>query len=314
MENEIIPYHRPFPLLEFERLMITGKIDEVLQSGMLTNGKYCRKLEEKIARMYNADYCLTTSNCTQALMIMLQAFFTRNRTLALSAFNWWSDRYINEMRHQPIDWIDIDNNTWLPKWNNDIQTLYLNTFGNVSDYEGENHVVYDSSHCLGARIPDFGLGHCFSLAPTKLVTSCEGGLIISTEPFVKPFLTELRDKCCRMSEVHAIIGLETLKHLDKIKQWKENTYKYYKANIPGQFQEIEYDSSYNTIGFLNTHGLEIPEWITTKQYYEPIHRGLKNTEEVYSKMVCLPSYYGCNRHEIVNGILDLNDKKITRGE
>jgi len=232
----------------------------------------------------------------------------------MPAFNWWSDLFINQMRRQKINWLDIDRETWLPKWNNGITTLYLNTFGNVSNYEGENEVIYDSSHCIGAKIPDLGRGHCFSLAPTKLITSCEGGLIVMEQIHEMEELINWRDKCCRMSEVHAIIGLETLKHLDEVKQWKRNTYDYYSTKIPGQFQKIEYDSSYNTIGFLNTEDLTIPEHITTKQYYEPIHRGLPNTDYVYSKICCLPSFYNAPTEAIVESILDANDRNITRGE
>jgi len=250
-----------------------------------------------------------------ALLIMLEAFVYKSFPLNMSAFNWWSDLLITQFRNQNIIWQDIKKDTWLSKWEgSDFQTLYLNTFGNVANYEGENDVIYDSSHCLSAKISHMGYGHCFSLAPTKLVTSCEGGLIVTNEEYGSKILTELRDKCCRMSEVHAIIGLETLKHLDEVKQWKRSTYNYYSTKIPGQFQKIEYDSSYNTIGFLNIEDLTIPEHITIKQYYEPIHQGLPNTEYVYDHMVALPSYYNAPIEAIVESILDANDRNITRGE
>ena len=112
-----------------------------------------------------------------------------------------------------------------------------------------------------------------------------------------------------MSEIHALIGLATLEHLDDIRLWKEKVYNYYKSHIPGQFQEIPISSNYNTIGFLNTENLEIPKHIETKQYYEPVFdmELMPNAFEVYKHMICLPSYYNCPYVDIVDDILELNE-------
>ena len=98
--------------------------------------------------------------------------------------------------------------------------------------------------------------------------------------------------------------MATLEYLYEVLAWKKKGYEYYKKNIPGQFQYISNNSNYNTIGFLNTEKLKIPEHITTKQYYEPVYQTdlLPNAFEVYSQMVCLPSYYGCPYKKIVEDI------------
>ena len=86
-------------------------------------------------------------------------------------------------------------------------------------------------------------------------------------------------------------------------------YEYYKKHIPGQFQKIPYNSTYNTIGFLNICNLKIPKHIEIKQYYEPIHLPQKNTitEYVYNNIICLPSYYNCPYKQIVEDIKEEND-------
>jgi dTDP-4-amino-4,6-dideoxygalactose transaminase len=273
---------------------------------MLTNDKYCRILENKIEKMYNVDYVLTTSSCTQGLMLCLN--YMDPRFFQVSMFNWWSDLYLFKfLKIDPI-WDDIDIENWLPLEKQRIQSLYLHTFGNIGRSKYPD-AIYDASHCLGAKLEDIGLASVISLAPTKLITSCEGGLILTNNENLYEQCKEWRDKMCRMSELHAKVGLETLKSLDKVKKWKKKVFEYYKKNIPGQFQEIPNNSNYNTIGFLNTEKLEIPEHITYKQYYEPIYnRKNSNSQFVYDNIVCLPSYYNCNYKKIVEDVLNENNR------
>lgn len=310
IEKETIPYHRPITMRERDLHELQRKIEQIIRSGNLTNGEYVKALEDKIKRFYGVDYVIATSNCTMGLMICIE-FLEKARYLQVPMFNWWSVLYVLNFLKKGIAWIDVDMNAWLPIEEYLGDSLYLNTFGNIGKSK-RNNTIYDSSHCLGAKIEHIGLAHVFSLAPTKLVTSCEGGLIITNNKELYDFAKEYRDKICRMSEVHAVIGLATLEYLDYILQWKETVYHYYKYNLLGLFQEIPNNSNYNTIGFLNIEGLKIPKHITTKQYYEPIRESVfpnskkSNAENIYEKIVCLPSYYDCPYKQIVEDILELN--------
>lgn len=296
----MIPFHRPFALSWDEHGLIHDRISNCLESGQLTNGENVRLLEGKIKEMYNVEYCIATSSATMGLMLCLE--YCKDDIVKLPAFNWWSDKYALDFIKKTHMYVDIDKETWLPK---SACNLYLNTFGNVGECEYED-TIYDSTHCLGAKITDIGLAHVFSLAPTKLVTSCEGGLIITNNSEFAEWARERRDKMCRMSEVHAIIGLQYLAHLPEILEWKRDVYHYYNAHLPGQFQVIPNNSTYNTIAFINTEGLQIPEHITTRQYYEPLKKGLVNTDFVYSKIICLPSFYNVDYKGIVGAIKEVN--------
>ncbi len=313
--NEKIPYHKPLELEVEDLEDLSLKIKEIIKSGQLTNGKYVQKLEIEIEDLYHVDYCLATSNCTMGLMICIEfleacTYNVRHNVrtyLQMTSFNWWSVKYLTYFLRQNIKWDDIDLRTWLPQEIYSDKTLYLNTFGNIGKSK-RNDTLYDSSHCLGAKIKEIGLAHVFSLAPTKLITACEGGLIITNNKELYEFAKERRDKMCRMSEIHALIGLTYLPHLNKALQWKKDIYEYYKKYIPGQFQVIENNSTYNTIGFLNTENLKIPSHIETRQYYEPIFDNdvKSNTKFVYEHIVCLPSWYGVDKEKIVNDILEYN--------
>lgn len=309
-QNKVqIPYHTPFLLNEHDTSRLTSTIKEIIVSGNLTNGIYVRKLEEKIRTYYNVEYCIATSSCSQALLLCLKYAKQYIKTAETTAFNWWSDLYILNILNIPIFWDNINYITWLPlerEYTTDNLSLYLHTFGNVGKSHLSDLAIYDASHCLGAKFEDIGLATCISLAPTKLVTAGEGGIILTNDKQLYLDVIEHRDRLSRMPEINAVIGLEYFKHLEEILEWKKKVYLYYKKHLYGQFQEFNEGSSYNTIGFINTHQLQIPSHIQYKQYYHPVHRGLPTTEYIYKNIICLPSYYNCNYQEIVKDILEFN--------
>lgn len=305
----MIPYHKPYKFNTFDTARIFNDIHNTLSSGKLTNGHYVKTLENIIKDLYEVDFVIATSSCTQAMSICLD--FLRRR-IQVPAFTWKSVKQIIDDHDYNILYVDIDKDTWLPV--EDVESkrdsIYLHTFGNVgkSKMQGSNDdVLYDGSHCLGALFEDIGTATCISLAPTKPITSIEGGLILTNNAHLNEYAIEVRDMCCRMSEIHAIFGIQNLRYLSKIIDWKAQLYKTYKRHIPGQFQKIETTSSFNTIGFLNTENLKIPKAIETRQYYIPLEKGHENSDFVYRNIVCLPSYYQAPIDEIIRRIKELNN-------
>lgn len=309
IEGSIIPYHRPYPLSFEEIEWIQEKIKEILKSGQLTNGEWVKALESAIKQIYDVEYVITTSNCTLGITLCFQ-YLNWLQSIEIPNFTWISPYFM--LYHRRFEYIDIDKESWLAQMDGeDRYNLYFptHTFGNIIELKGCN-CIYDGAHSLGSKIKEFGDATVLSLAPTKLVTSCEGGLILTNNNALAEVVEVKRDKCARMSEIHAIIGLATLKHLKEIKRWKKKLYNFYKKSIPGQFQKIPIDSNYNTIGFLNTENLIIPDHIETRQYYEPFLQSgnyCPNSIKVYKKMVCLPSYFNCNYKQIVEDIKEAND-------
>ncbi len=303
-----IPYHKPFPLDDVDLIQLQNEVRNILKSGMITNGLYVEELEGIIRKMYDVDYCIATANCTIGLYLCYKYFAPD--TIYMPNFTWVSPYWITQ---QPKHLYDVKIDTWLmdidkmPAVNGIISPNH--TFGNVLNMEGDYKIIFDGAHALGSKIENIGEATVFSLAPTKLVTSCEGGLIVTNNEYLAGALRVERDKCARMSEVHATIGLQTLYYIDIVKKWKAQVYDYYKKHIPGKFQKVEYDSNYNTIGFVNTHLLDIPDHIETRQYYEPLLKlpHLTVSDYIYKRMVCLPSYYDCPYKQIVEDIKELND-------
>ena len=294
-----IPYHKPIPV------SFTIPID-IPKTGRISNGKYVQYLEYKIKQLYDVEYVIACSSCSQGLLITLQALTKRSNFLTINtpAFGWFSSKWAIETASIMPYFVDINKKTWLMKQGSVKYyiALPIHTFGSICEIKGD-YVIYDGAHALGSTIKDFGDTTVFSLAPTKLVTSCEGGIIVTNDGDLAREMIKLRDKISRMSELNAVYGLHTLQHLEKIKEWKIEVRNYYKKHLLGIFQEIPFHSNFNTIGYLTLD--EIPEKIEYKKYYEPLHE-LEVSRYVYENIVCLPSWYGVDYKKIVENILEWN--------
>jgi dTDP-4-amino-4,6-dideoxygalactose transaminase len=310
MSKELIPFHKPMFLQQDEQKEIINQIGYVMSSGQLTNNKNVRLLEERISDIHNVDYAISTSSGSQALVIAIQALMkTLNKKphyAYTQAFTWYSTPYAIKTNNIIPSYCDIETDTWNMKQDTDYPfAVPVHTFGNISEIYAD-YKIYDGAHCLGAEIDDFGDATILSLAPTKLVTSIEGGIILTNYEKLAKIIIEIRDKVSRMSEIHAIFGNAYLDHLDETLKWKKEVYNFYKENLHGVFQKTDIDSNHNTIGMLTS--LKIPGYIETRKYYKPIQHSevLLNTEEIYKNIVCLPSWFNCPYKQIVEDINNFN--------
>lgn len=305
-----IPFHRPMSLSDEEREYIMKEIDSCLNTGILTNDKNVRYLEIRASELHNTDYAIATSSCSQGLVIALQSLINIEEKIPYhaytQAFTWYSTPYsIQTCSRLPV-YCDIDTDTWTMEQRLNYKlAVPVHTFGNVSSIESDFR-IYDGAHCLGSKITDIGDATVLSLAPTKLITSIEGGIILTNDRQLAKYATELRNKVSRMSEIHAIFGNQYLNHIEEISMWKKDVYDYYRKHLDGIFQKTADYSNHNTIGMLTS--LKIPEHIETRKYYQPLYESndLQNTNSIYNSIVCLPSWYGLDYKKIVKDICDFN--------
>jgi len=294
---EKIPYHRP--LLTYNN------------SYMLSNDKKVRELESNIKELYDVEYAIACSSCSQGLLLSIHAFYKiigYSWILNTPAFTWWSIKSISDILGVKIRYHDINYDTWLMKYPPfNFFSVPNHTFGNITECKGLT--IYDGAHALGSKIKDFGYATVFSLAPTKLITSYEGGIIATNNNEMGEYLTLLRTRLSRMPEASADFALKSLKSLDDIKEWKKIVYDHYKKEIPGKFQHFTSGANYNTIGFINENNLKIPEHIEIKRYYDLIGKMPLDSIswKVRNKIICLPSWFGCPYDQITHNILEANN-------
>lgn len=348
---EKIPITKPtLPSLE----KILPSISEVLESAMITNATYVKLLEEKLKKHLGVKHAIAVSSCTSGLMLLFKALKLKGEVI-LPSFTFSATGHVVLWNNLKPVFVDVKADTYNidPKEVKKAITkrtcaiLGAHIFGNPADIEDleqiakENNIklFFDAAHCFGTfykglPIGRFGDAETFSMSPTKLLTSGEGGLVTTNNDelayqikigrsYADPgnYDTQYEGLNARMSEFNAILGLESLKMLDKNVANRRKLVKVYISklkSIPGiSFQKIKTGatSSYKDFSIfiderkfgLNRDQLATAldkENITTKKYFfPPLHKQksfskyfrkfddkLQNTNKLANNILSLPLF------------------------
>jgi dTDP-4-amino-4,6-dideoxygalactose transaminase len=348
----------PFFKAPTQPLRNLGKeFDEILSSGILIKGKYNRLFEEKLKEYLNVKNVILVSSGTIGLTYLFKLLnpnkvympsFTFGAT-ATSAT--WSGI-------KNIEFIDIDSRKWTLSSDSleekivDKNSLIVpvNLFGNPCDFDyiksiaekSSSKIIYDAAHSLGSFYKGYPVGsqgdaQVFSLSPTKVLTSAEGGIISTNDDNLAEELrwmvewghkgdynTIIPGLNARMSEVHALIGYESLLIIDELFEKRNSQVELYKNKLNKEYftyQEIE-DNSVSTfkdfaivpnlINSREERNLLISHLsknkINVKTYFDPpIHKhdfynaenkNLPITESLSDQIICLPVFYSLENSEI----------------
>ena len=224
---------------------LATRLQSILDSGRLTNGRYVAELEERVAAMLGVPHVVAVASCTSGLMLVLQALDATGRvvmpsfTFAASAHAVvWAGGTPDFAEVDPATCtLDPDDAAGLVEGASAMTATHV--YGTPCETERLQAVadgvgiplVYDAAHALGSRragvpIGRFGAAEVFSLSPTKVVVAGEGGLIATADPGLADACRLGRDygnpgdyDChfpglnARMSELHAAVGLASLEGL-----------------------------------------------------------------------------------------------------
>lgn len=220
---------------------LAKRIEGILASGMLTNGRTVRELEEAAADLLDVPYVVAVSNCTAGLMLSLQALGAQGPvvmpsfTFAASAHavHWsggtpvWAEILREDLTLDPDDaagQVDAVGATAMTATHIYGTPCRVEALQEVADRAGIP-LVYDAAHALGSQragrpVGGFGSAEVFSMSPTKVTTAAEGGLVATRDPELAARLKIARDygnpgdyDChfpginARMSELHAAVAL-----------------------------------------------------------------------------------------------------------
>lgn len=220
---------------------LAARLETILHSGILTNGKTVRELEERAAELLEVSEVVALSSCTSGLILTLQALGVRGPvvmpsfTFAASAHavHWaggtpsWA-----EIRRQDLT-LDPDDAARQVAETGAAAMTATHIYGTPCQVEALQQVadqagiplVYDAAHALGSRragraVGGFGTAEVFSMSPTKVTTAGEGGLVATHDSGLAAALRTARDygnpgdyDCrfpglnARMSELHAAVAL-----------------------------------------------------------------------------------------------------------
>jgi dTDP-4-amino-4,6-dideoxygalactose transaminase len=318
--SETIPICEPTlpPLEEFTR-----DLAGIFASRQITNGRWVRQFEEEAAARLGVPEVVAVSSATSGLVLVAKLLGLKGKVI-LPSFTFPATLHILLWNQLTPVAVDCDPETFnldpadverkIDGSTVAVAPVYI--FGNAPDWQRLEPLLSarglssfsDAAHALGTRLGDrfagtFGNAEIFSLAPTKVTVSGEGGLIATRDAKLASSLRVARnygnpgDYDCimaglnaRQSEIHALLGVLSLRRLEENIARREQLVGRYREglrDIPGlRFQRIADGcrSTHNYIAIridgtrfgLANHELQRAlgsEGIASKIYFHPpLHR------------------------------------------
>ena len=235
-----------------DRDEIAATIQHSLETGALTLGPATKRFEDAYAARHQAPHAIAVASGTAALEIILRAVGVEGREVVVPANTFFATAAaVVHAGGRPV-FADVDEATMalsptslrtaLSKDTAAVVHVHIGGLiaSSVIDVaaicaEAGVPLVEDAAHAHGSTLDgryagSFGVAAAFSFYPTKVITSGEGGMIVTADDRIAEEARIYRDQgkagflgnvhvregyAWRMSEVHAAIGEVHLRHLDE---------------------------------------------------------------------------------------------------
>lgn len=240
----MIPIIRP-TLPPFE--VIKDGIREIIETGMVTNGKYLRAFENEAAEYLGALEAIAVSSCTTGLMLVMSEL-PRGSQVIMPGFTFsgtYQGAQWNDLDVVPVDCDESCNidpgkvEAAVTEKTSAIVGVHM--AGVPCDIDKLTSIAarhrlklfFDAAHAFGSeykgtRVGNFGDAEVFSLGATKVLAVGEGGLIATNSRELAKRMRLAANHghgvddldCCnkalngRLEEFNALLGLEGLKYLE----------------------------------------------------------------------------------------------------
>lgn len=253
---------------EADRREITERVSAALASGALTLGANAREFEDAFARAHDAPYAIAVTSGTAALEIILRAIGVAGHEVIVPANTFAATAFAVLAAGGTPVFADIDPATAALAPDSVAELIGGRTAAVVLVHIGglitpdigklralcdEAGVpfVEDAAHAHGCTLDgiaagSFGVAGAFSFYPTKVITTGEGGMIVTADERLRDEAVSYRDQgkasflsnqhtrlgyAWRMSELHAAVGAVHLSHLDEFVAVRERVARRYTAGL-----------------------------------------------------------------------------------
>jgi perosamine synthetase len=247
--------------------------------------QYITRFEKEFADYIGVKHAVATSSCTGALHLGLAALgIGRNHTVVMADTNWVATMAPVFYLRANAQVIDILSDTWCIDYSKincekrPSAIIATHLYGNLCEMDelleiGEENdipIIEDAAEALGSeyhgkKAGSMGLFGVFSFHGSKLITTGEGGMLVTnddalyekvvslnnhgraTHPTRQFWPVELGYKY-KMTDMQAALGIAQLSRIDEILSRKREIFKYYKKNltIPGLSMNPEYEGTVNS--------------------------------------------------------------------
>lgn len=250
-------HQRPVPAARLvfaaaDRAEIHALIEESLTSGSLTLGPHTARFEAAFAERHRAPYAIAVSSGTSAIEIILRHLGVAGAEVVVPANTFFATAAAVMHAGGRVRLADVDAHTLALSVATVEAALTERTAGVVMVHIGGLispetgairdlcarrglFFVEDAAHAHGSALDgvpagSFGVAAAFSFYPTKVITSGEGGMIVTSDARLRDDALIYRDQgkagflggehvrlgaAWRMSELHAAVGLVQLRRLDE---------------------------------------------------------------------------------------------------
>lgn len=251
------------------RLEVADRVDQILASGMLTQGRNVVEFEE-LAGRYTGGETIAVNSGTAALDLAHQLLDVRGKTVLVPVNTFFATAASVQRLGGKVEFVDmeLDGLGMDPESlrealdrHDDVGAVVVVHIGGVIAPSFRDvlaqcaardiPVVEDAAHALGSRLDGslagtFGQMATYSLHPAKVATSGEGGLFTAKDPADLDAARKLRDhgkistsqnihdrlgNNWRLSEVHAAVGLAHVSRLDELLAMRRSLAAWYDEHL-----------------------------------------------------------------------------------
>lgn len=204
-------------------------VQKVFDSGWLAEGLVTEKFERRVADYVGVKHAVATCNCTVALELCLKALDVKGEVVVPAFTHPGTIQAVLNASVSPV-LIDVD----LATYNMDIGVKYLGNDTVMPVSWGGNpleglplyrNILEDAACSLGSDIAGVKTGYgwltCFSFHPRKLITTGEGGMVVTNDAEFADKIRDLKNfgECggnYKLNDVASAIGLAQMDKLDMI--------------------------------------------------------------------------------------------------
>ncbi|KJE22283.1 putative PLP-dependent enzyme [Frankia torreyi] len=235
-----------------DRAEIASATIEILSTGAMTLGAHTDEFEAAFAAAHRAPFAVAVSSGTAALEIILRSLDVQGADVVVPTNTFAATAFAVLRAGATPVFADVSPDTFALTVRDVEAVVTPNTRAVVLVHIGGLiapdvaelaafcadrglALVEDAAHAHGCRHGEgyagsFGVAGAFSFYPTKLITSGEGGMIVTADPAIHEAALIYRDQgkagflgnthikqgyAWRLSEMHAVAGKVHLRHLDE---------------------------------------------------------------------------------------------------
>lgn len=274
LRNDRIPIIKPF----YNKFLanILPDLEKILESNMVTGvNRILVDFEDQVSK-YFEKRVMGVSSCTNGMILAMKALGLEKKDIILPSFSFSATAAMAHWNGSKIKFADISKDSLnidpesvkslIDKDTGAILAVHM--YGNPASIpelqelaeENDLLVLYDAAHAFGSQyqgvpVANFGDASSFSMSPTKVVSTIEGGVVsfsneenYSKLDLLRNYGNDSNYNCplpglnARLSEINAAVGIHYLKSAKEAVRNRNNYANKYQSgleDIPGlSFQSV----------------------------------------------------------------------------